>query len=55
MVTERRENPTGWAARRRDIVARAGLFTWEEHTRRMMRLYREVFETSGAGALRRLA
>jgi glycosyltransferase involved in cell wall biosynthesis len=55
LLTERRENPGRWAARRRDVVARASCFTWEEHTRRMVGLYREVLDGIGEGTQRRLS
>jgi len=44
LVTERCDNPDLWSARRRDVVARAGCFTWEKYTRRMVGLYREVLD-----------
>jgi len=55
LVTERRDHPERWAARRRDVVARASCFTWEEHTRRMVELYREVLEGIGEGMRRKPA
>ncbi len=49
LMKERHQETARWAVRRRDVVARASFFTWEEHTRRMVSLYREVLD----GDLRR--
>ncbi len=42
LMRERRDNPRRWALRRRDAAARASCFTWEEYTRRMVKVYREL-------------
>jgi len=42
LITERREHPARWAARRRDILGRARNFSWERYTHRMVELYQEI-------------
>lgn len=44
LLTERRQQPERWAERRGASTARGRMFSWQEHTRRVVEVYHQVLE-----------